>query len=83
MEATLIHLEPSQKRRLVRRARRTRQSVAQEVRNAVDMYLGLSPEQEKELFELAAAANVAADRMIKDMDHTLAVVRKARKSWRR
>lgn len=76
MEAALIHLEPKQKRGLERRARLRKTSLSKEVRSAVEMYLELPPDAEKELSLLARAASEAADRMIADLDRTIAVVDK-------
>lgn len=71
MATALIHLDPKQKERLARRAKRRGRSFSQEVRNAVDMYLEL-PADEEELGILARAANEAADRMIVRLDETIA-----------
>lgn len=74
MAAALIHFDPKQKRLLTRRAKQRGLSFSQEVRNAVDLYLSLSVEQEEELAALAKAANEAAGRMIKRLDDTIALV---------
>jgi hypothetical protein len=79
MEAALIHLEPKQKRGLERRARQRKTSLSSEVRSAVDLYLELPPDVEKELSFLAQAASQAADRMIRDLERTIATVDKALK----
>jgi hypothetical protein len=44
------------------------------VRDAVDLYLSVPVESEEELTALARAANLAADRMIKRLDETIAYV---------
>lgn len=80
MVATLVHIEPGQKKRLARKARRRGTSVSQEMRNALDFYLEL-PEETDELTELAAAAREATERMIKNLDETLAVVDRTLRRW--
>ena len=74
MAAALIHFDEKQKQRLTRRARLRGKSFSQEVRNAVDLYLSVPVESEEELTALARAANLAADRMIKRLDETIAYV---------
>ena len=75
MTATaLIHFDPKQKRRLTLRAKKRGKSFSQEVRNAVDLYLSLSSEDEEELAVLAKVANESADRMIKKLDETISYV---------
>jgi hypothetical protein len=74
MATALIHFDEKQKRRLTKRARLRGKSFSQEVRDAVDLYLSVPIESEEELNALARAANVAADRMIKRLDETIAYV---------
>jgi hypothetical protein len=74
MATALIHFDEKQKRRLTRRARLRGKSFSQEVRDAVDLYLSVPVESEEELSALARAANLAADRMIKRLDETIAYV---------
>ena len=74
MATALIHFDEKQKRRLTRRARLRGKSFSQEVRDAVDLYLSIPVESEEELSVLARAANLAADRMIKRLDETIAYV---------
>src|SRR5205823_56033 len=74
MATALIHMDPVQKQRLARRAKLRGKSFSQEVRDAVDLYLDLPVEYEEELRGLAKAANQAADRMIKNLDETVAYV---------
>ena len=83
MATALIHLDPKQKKRLARRAKLRGKSFSQEVRDAVDIYLDLPVESEKELSALARAANQSAGRMIKKMDETIAYVDKILKSMRK
>jgi len=80
MATALIHLDPKQKARLARRAKKRGRSFSQEVRNAVDMYLELPVEDEEELRLLARAANESAGRSIKRLDETIAYVRRILKS---
>ncbi len=58
LEATLIHLAPSQKRRLNQIAKRRRTNLASEVRSAIECYLAVGAEGINPL-ELAAAAKAA------------------------
>jgi hypothetical protein len=74
MATALIHMDPVQKQRLARRAKLRGKSFSQEVRDAVDLYLDLPVESEAELHGLAKAANHAADRIIKNLDETIAYV---------
>jgi hypothetical protein len=83
MATALIHMDPKQKQRLTRRAKARGRSFSQEVRNAVDMYLDVPVEDEAELKNLAREANLAADRMIKNLDETIAYVDRALKSMRK
>jgi hypothetical protein len=83
MATALIHLDPKQKKRLARRAKLRGKSFSQEVRDAVDLYLDLPVESEKELSALARAANQSAGRMIKKLDETIAYVDRILKSMRK
>jgi hypothetical protein len=74
MAAALVHLDPNQKKRLVRRAKLRGKSFSQEVRDALDLYLAVPVETEEELSALARAANVSADRTIKKLDETIQYV---------
>ena len=82
MAAALIHFDEKQKRRLTRRARLRGKSFSQEVRDAVDLYLSVPVESEEELSVLARDANLAADRMIKRLDETIAYVNRMLKRKR-
>jgi hypothetical protein len=83
MATALIHFDEKQKRRLTRRARLRGKSFSQEVRDAVDLYLSVPVESEEELRALARAANLAAERMIKRLDETIAYVDRALKPRRK
>lgn len=74
MATALIHMDPKQKRRLVRRAKLRGKSFSQEVRDAVDLYLAMPIESEEQLSTLARTANRSADRTIKRLDETIAYV---------
>ncbi len=74
MATALIHLDPKQKARLARRAKKRGLSFSQEVRNAVDLYLDIPIESEEELKVLAREAKQSADRSIKRLDETIAYV---------
>jgi hypothetical protein len=82
MATALIHMDPKQKQRLAHRARLRGKSFSQEVRDAVDMYLDVPVKNEAELRGLARAANQAADRMIKNLDETIAYVGRVLKQKR-
>jgi len=79
----LIHIDPKQKERLTRRARLRGKSFSQEVRDAIDVYLDISIENEEELSALAQAANQSADRMIKKLDETIVHVDRILKQLRK
>ena len=81
MKPALIHFEPRQKQRLVRRARLRGSSLSQEVRDAVDLYLEVPLDSKKELAELAATARRATESMIEKLDEAIAAVRHSRKQW--
>lgn len=82
MATALIHFDEKQKRRLVRRARLCGKPFSEEVRNAVDLYLSVSAEIEKDLTALARPAKQFADRMIKKVDETIAHVESVLKQRR-
>lgn len=77
MPATLIRLDSRQKARLARRAKLRGHSVSEELRYAIDLYLLLSPDTDRELELLARAANQSAKRSIKRLDKTIAFVNRA------
>ncbi len=83
MATALIHFDEKQKRRLTRRARLRGKSFSQEVRDAVDLYLSVPVETEKELSALAKLANQSADRSIAKLDETIAYLRKGLRSMRK
>jgi len=82
MKPALVHLDPKQKNRLVRRARRNGRSFSQEVRNAVKLYLEITPEDADKLKILAALANESMDRTIARMDAAIATVDRVLKQHR-
>jgi hypothetical protein len=75
-------MDPQQKKLLAKRARLRGKSFSQEVRDAVDLYLSVSIQNEEELSALAQAANRAADRMIKKLDETIVYVDRVLKQMR-
>jgi hypothetical protein len=83
MATALLHLDPKQKQRLVHRAKLRGKSFSQEVRDALDLYLAVPVETEKELSILARAANLSADRTIKKLDETIEYVSRTLKKARR
>lgn len=82
MATALLHLDARQKQRLVHRARLRGKSFSQEVRDALELYLAVPVETEKELGSLARAANLSADRTIKKLDETIEYVRRTLKKAR-
>ena len=82
MATALIHLDAKQKARLTRRAKKRGRSFSQEVRNAVDLYLGL-PVEEEQFHLLARAANESAGRSVKRLDETIAYLDRIMKDMRR
>ena len=83
MATALIHLDPKQKARLARRAKKRGRSFSQEVRNAIDLYLDFPVESEEELEALAREAKESADRSIKKLDETIAYVNRGLKAMRK
>ena len=83
MATALIHLAPKQRQRLARRAKKQGKSLSHEVSKAVDFYLSVPPETQKELSVAAEAANQAADRMIKNLDQTIAHIDRVPKERRK
>jgi len=73
MATALIDLNPRQKQRLARRGKKQGKSPSHEVSKAVDFYLTVPPATHKEL-TMVRAANQATDRMIKNLDQTIAHV---------
>jgi len=82
MATALLHLDPRQKERIAHRARLRGKSFSQEVRDALDLYLAVPVETEKELSSLARAANLSADRTIKKLDETIEYVDRTLKKAR-
>jgi hypothetical protein len=72
MATAFIHLAPKQRQRLARRAKKQGKSLSHELSKAVGFYLSVPSETPGELSVAAEAANQAADRMIKNLDQTIA-----------
>jgi hypothetical protein len=83
MATALIHIDPKQKARLTRRAKKRGHSFSQEVRTAIDIYLDLPVESEEDLKVLAREAKEAADRSIARLDETIAYMDRGLKAIRR
>ena len=83
MATALIHLAPKQRQRLARRAKKQGRSLSHEVSKAVDFYLSVPPETQKELSIAAKAANQATDRMIQNLDQTIAHIDRVLKERRK
>jgi hypothetical protein len=70
---TTIYITPNQRKKLFSRARKRGTSFSEELRSAVDFYLGLPPHVDpKALAGLAHEANKALDRSLAQLDETLA-----------
>jgi len=76
MATALVHLDPKQKARLARRARKLGRSFSQEVRTAIDLYLDFPVENEEALTALAREAKRSAARSIKRLDETIVYVQR-------
>jgi hypothetical protein len=74
MPTTLVHLDAKQKTLLARRAKMHGHSFSNELQYAIDLYLLLSPDGDKELEQLARVANKANKRTGKRLDKTIAFV---------
>jgi hypothetical protein len=83
MATALIHLAPKQRQRLARRAKKQGRSLSHEVSKAVDFYLSVPPETQKELSIAAKAGNQGTDRMIKNLDQTIAHIDRVLKERRK
>jgi hypothetical protein len=76
--ATTIYLTGKQRKGLFRRARRRKTSFSEEVREALDLYLDLPPDFDKEgLAALAKEANASMDRSIARLDAAIASCKEA------
>jgi dienelactone hydrolase len=83
MATARIHLAPKQRQRLARRAKKQGRSLSHEVSKAVDFCLSVPPETQKELSIAAKAANQATDRMINNLDQTIAHIDRVLKERRK
>jgi hypothetical protein len=72
MATSQIQLDPKQRQRLARRAKKHEKSLSQEVSSAVDLYLSVPSKTEVELSALARQAKASADRSIARLDETIA-----------
>ncbi|MGH9355241.1 MAG: hypothetical protein ACRD10_03845 [Terriglobia bacterium] len=76
---TTVYITPKQRKELFGRARRHGTSFSEELRSAVDFYLGLPAEADpKALAELAREANHSLDRSLARLDDTLAFLAERR-----
>lgn len=83
MATSGVQIDSKQRQRLAQRARKSGKSLNQEVHEALELYLSIPPEMQKELSVTAKAANRAADRMIKRLDKTIAYVDRSLKKINR
>ena len=66
---TTVYINPQQKKRLFQRARRRKSSFSEELREALDLYLDLPPDFDREsLAALAKEANASLNRSIAMLD---------------
>ncbi len=72
MATSQIQLEPKQRQRLARRAKKHGRSLSQEVSSAVDLCLSVPVDSEAELSALSREAGASADRSIARLDETIA-----------
>jgi len=77
MPATLVQIDAKQKARLARLAKLNGHSFSQELQYAIDLYLVLSPDMDKELEALARTANPSAKSSRKRLDRSIAFVSRA------
>jgi len=83
MATSQIQLDPKQRQRLARRAKKHGRSLSQEVSSAVDLYLSVPVESEAELSALARRASASADRSIARLDETIAYLDRELKKIRK
>jgi hypothetical protein len=76
MPATLVQIDAKQKARLARLAKLNGHSLSQELQYAIDLYLVLSPDIDKELEALAHAGNQSGKSSVKRLDKTIAYLRR-------
>lgn len=70
---TTIYITPNQRKKLFSRARKHGTSFSEELRSAVDFYLGLPEDFDPQMLAgLAREANKALDRSLAQLDETLA-----------
>jgi len=75
---TTIYLNDQQKKRLFQRARRRKSTFSEELREALDLYLDLPPDFDKEsLAAFAREANASLDRSIARLDEAIAYCKKS------
>ncbi len=72
MATSQIQLDPKQRQRLARRAKKHGKSLSQEVSSTVDLYLSGPYKTEAELSALAPQAKASADRSVARLDETIA-----------
>jgi hypothetical protein len=73
---TTVYISPQQRKGLFQRARRRRSSFSQELREAIDLYLDLPADFDKEsLAALAKEANASLDRSIARLDEAISYSR--------
>jgi hypothetical protein len=75
--ATTVYINAKQRKGLFERARRRKSSFSEELREAIDLYLDLPPDFDKDsLAVLAKEANASLDRSIARLDEAIASCKK-------
>jgi len=83
MATSQIQLDPKQRQRLARRAKKYGKTQSQEVSSAVDLYLSVPYKTEAELSALARQAKASADRSVARLDETIAYLDRELKKIRK
>jgi len=83
MATSQIQLDPKQRQRLARRAKKHGKSLSQEVSSAVDLHLSGPYKTEAELSALAPQAKASADRSIARLGETIAYLDREPKKIRK
>lgn len=75
---TTVYINSQQRKRLFQRARRHNSSFSEELREAIDLYLDLPPDFDKEsLAALAKEANASLNRSIARLDEAISYCRRS------
>jgi len=83
MATSQIQLDPKQRQRLARRAKKHGKSLSQKVSSAADLHLSVPYKTDAELSALARQAKASADRSIARLDETIAYLDRELKKIRK